>query len=68
MDRKDSEPGWGPDPDEPKSEVIKGRDFADASYAATEKEQTDDLRGKNTPQDADIALGEISELLDDDGK
>jgi hypothetical protein len=66
MDRKDPEVGWGPDPDEPKSETIKGRDFAGTSYAATEREQTEDLLGKNTPQEADKALGEISELLDDD--
>jgi hypothetical protein len=68
MDKKAPEPGWGPDPDEPKSETIPGRDFAGASYGANEREQTDDLRGRNTPHEADIADGEISELLDDDGK
>jgi hypothetical protein len=68
MDRKDPEAGWGPDPDEPKSETIKGRDFAGASYAATEREQTDDLRGRNTPEEADVADGEISDVLNDDGK
>jgi hypothetical protein len=68
MDRKEPEVGWGPDPDEPKSETIKGRDFAGASYAATEREQTEDVRGKNTPQQAD--LEHIVDLadLDDDGK
>jgi hypothetical protein len=67
-DGKRDERGDAPDQRERGSENIPGRSFAGASYAATEKEQTDDARGKNDAKAGDVADGGISEELNDDGK
>ena len=50
--------------DEPKSERIPGRDFAGASWAATEREQTQDLRNRNPVEEEDVSLGGLSEDLE----
>lgn len=50
--------------DEPKSERIPGRDFAGASWAATEREQTQDLRNRNPVEEEDMSLGGLSEDLE----
>ena len=63
-----TQPGSGPDADEPKSINLGRRDFAGSSYAANEKEQTDDARGMNDERAGDVADGGISEKLNDDGR
>jgi hypothetical protein len=63
-----SKPGSGPDENEPKSINLGKRDFAGTSYAANEREQTDDAKGMNSAREADIADGGISEDLNDDGE
>ncbi|HEY2026869.1 MAG TPA: hypothetical protein VGG78_07650 [Gemmatimonadaceae bacterium] len=49
--------------DEPKSERIPGRDFAGASWAATEREQTQDLRNRDPAEEEDVSLGGLSDDL-----
>jgi hypothetical protein len=49
--------------DEPKSERIPGRDFAGASWAATEREQTKDLRNRDPAAEEDVSLGALSDDL-----
>lgn len=49
--------------DEPKSERIPGRDFAGASWGATEREQTRDLRNRNPTEEEDVSLGALSDDL-----
>jgi hypothetical protein len=66
-DKRDAR-GDAPNERERGSETIPGRSFAGASYAATEKEQTDDARGKNDAKAGDVADGGISEELNDDGR
>jgi hypothetical protein len=56
----------GPDEDEPATEQISGRSFEGVSFAATEREQTDDLRRRNPRGDADVADGGVSEELEGD--
>lgn len=47
------------------SEHIPGRSLAGASYGADEAEQTRDVRGENTPRQADIAMGGVDPAIDD---
>jgi hypothetical protein len=54
------------DEDEPRTEQIPGRSFEGVSFAATEREQTDDLRRRNPRADADVADGGVSEELERD--
>lgn len=54
------------DDDEPRTEQIPGRSFEGVSFAATEREQTDDLRRRNPRADADVADGGVSEELERD--
>ena len=49
---------------EPASETLRGRSFEGASYGATEREQTEDLRRRNPREDADVADGGVSEELE----
>ena len=49
--------------DEPKSERIPGRDFAGASWAATEREQTQDLRNRDPADEEGVSLGGLSDDL-----
>ena len=49
---------------EPASETLGGRSFEGASYGATEREQTEDLRRRNPREDADVADGGVSEELE----
>jgi hypothetical protein len=49
---------------EPKVEHIEGRDFAGASWAATEREQTADLRSKDPVGEADVSMGGLSPDLE----
>ena len=53
---------------EPASETLRGRSFEGASYGATEREQTEDLRRRNPREDADVADGGVSEELEQDSK
>ena len=41
-----------------------GRDMSGASYGATEREQTRDLRRRDPRGDADVANGGVSEVLE----
>jgi hypothetical protein len=68
MKDKRNKPGSGPDENEPKVIDLGLRDFAGTSYAANEREQTEDARGVNDAREADVDDGGISELLDDNGK
>jgi hypothetical protein len=43
-----------------------GRDMSGASYGATEREQTEDVRRRNPQADADVADGGVSEELERD--
>jgi hypothetical protein len=52
--------------DEPKSERIPGRDFAGASWAATEREQTQDVRNRNPTAEEEVSLGGLSDDLPND--
>ena len=54
------------DDDEPATEQIPGRSFEGVSFAATEREQTDDVRRRNPRGDADVADGGVSEVLEQD--
>ena len=54
------------DQNEPSRETQRGRDVAGASYGATEREQTEDLRRRNPRGDADVANGGVSEDLEQD--
>ena len=44
----------------------RARDVNGASYGATEREQTEDLRRRNPRADADVADGGVSEELEQD--
>jgi hypothetical protein len=44
----------------------RSRDMSGASYGATEREQTEDLRRRNPRGDADVADGGVSEELEQD--
>lgn len=44
----------------------RSRDMSGASYGATEREQTDDLRRRNPRGDANVADGGVSEVLEQD--
>jgi len=57
-----------PDESEPKSETIRGRDLEGASYGATEREQTRDVRSRDPQGDGDIADGGVSETLEQDNE
>ena len=52
------------DEQEPASEILRGRSLEGASYGATEREQTEDLRRRNPRQDGDVADGGVSEELE----
>jgi hypothetical protein len=54
------------DQNEPSRETERDRDMTGASYGATEREQTDDLRRRNPRGDADVANGGVSEDLEQD--
>ena len=54
------------DDDEPRTEQIPGRSFEGVSFAATEREQTEDLRRRDPRGDADVAEGGVSEVLERD--
>lgn len=56
------------DEQEPASETIPGRDLAGASYGATEREQTEDVRRRNPTADSDVAEGGVSETLERDSE
>jgi hypothetical protein len=43
-----------------------GRDMSGASYGATEREQTEDVRRRHPREDADVADGGVSEDLERD--
>lgn len=43
-----------------------GRDMSGASYGATEREQTQDVRRRNPQGDANVADGGVSEELERD--
>lgn len=43
-----------------------GRDMSGASYGATEREQTEDLRRRSPQGDANVADGGVSEELEQD--
>jgi hypothetical protein len=43
-----------------------GRDMSGASYGATEREQTEDVRRRNPQGDANVADGGVSEELERD--
>ncbi len=51
-------------PTDPKSITIDGRSLAGASYGATEREQTRDLRSTNPGGEGDVADGGVSADLD----
>ena len=42
----------------------RNRDMSGASYGATEREQTEDLRRRNPQGDANVADGGVSEVLE----
>jgi hypothetical protein len=44
----------------------RSRDMSGASYGATEREQTEDLRRRNPRADSDVAAGGVSEELEQD--
>lgn len=52
------------DEQEPTQETLRGRSLEGASYGATEREQTEDLRRRDPRGDADEALGGVSEELE----
>ena len=54
------------DDSEPRSESIGGRDFAGASYGATEREQTRDLRLPDPAEEGEIADGGYSDAMEND--
>jgi hypothetical protein len=45
---------------EPKVENIEGRSFAGATWAANEREQTEDLRSTDPTGEEDVDLGGLS--------
>ena len=47
-------------------ETSRERDTTGASYGATEREQTEDLRRRSPQADADVADGGVSEELEYD--
>ena len=47
-------------------EGARGRDMEGASYGATEREQTEDLRRRSPQADANVADGGVSEELEQD--
>ena len=49
---------------DPKVERIPGRDFAGASWAANEREQTDDLRNRDPVGESDVDMGGVSPDLE----
>ncbi len=54
------------DQSESSRETQRDRDMPGASYGATEREQTEDLRRRNPRGDADVANGGVSEDLEQD--
>jgi hypothetical protein len=54
------EQGSDDDVQDPKVERIEGRDFAGATWAADEREQTEDLRSKDPVGEEDVSLGGLS--------
>lgn len=54
------------DANEPRSETIGGRSVAGASYGATEREQTRDLRLTDPGEEGDVADGGRSDELEND--
>jgi hypothetical protein len=56
------------DESEPASETIPGRSLEGASYGATEREQTEDVRRRSPNADANVADGGVSEELESDSE
>ena len=54
------------DENEPRREDQSGHRYTGASYGATEREQTEDLRSRSPSGDADVADGGVSEELEQD--
>jgi hypothetical protein len=52
--------------DEPRSETIGGRSFEGASYGATEREQTRDVRLPDPAEEGDVADGGYSDAMEND--
>jgi hypothetical protein len=65
-DRDDPQIGDAPEPPELKSETLHGRNFAGASFAANEEEQTADERA-GTPESDDIDFKNTVERIQDHG-
>jgi hypothetical protein len=65
-DRDDPQIGNAPEPEELKSETLHGRDFAGASFAANEEEQTADERA-GTPESDDIDSKNTVQRIQDHG-
>lgn len=65
-DRDDPQLGDEPEPKELKSETLHGRNFAGASFAANEEEQTADER-QGTPENVDIDYKNTAENVADHG-
>jgi hypothetical protein len=55
-----------PDPDLQTPGGGRSRDMSGASYGATEREQTEDLRRRSPQGDANVADGGVSEELEQD--
>ncbi|HEV7992458.1 MAG TPA: hypothetical protein VGP25_11580 [Gemmatimonadaceae bacterium] len=53
---------------EPKSEIIPGRDLAGASYGATEREQTQDVRRRDPRAESDVDEGGVSATLENESE
>jgi hypothetical protein len=60
-----TQPGSGPDENEPKTIDLGRRDLAGASYGANEREQTEDRRSREA-RDGDVTNGDASDDLEDE--
>jgi hypothetical protein len=65
-DKGDPQIGPEPEPEELKSETLKGRNFAGAAFAANEDEQTADAR-EGAPESDDIDAKNTVERIQDHG-
>jgi hypothetical protein len=65
-DRDDPQRGPQPEPEELKDEIIPGRNFAGAAFAANEDEQTADERAGH-PESEDIDSKNTVERIKDHG-
>jgi len=60
---KNREPG---DESEPRRDQQSEHRYTGASYGATEREQTEDVRSRSPSAEADVADGGVSEELEQD--